>query len=77
MLKKRNGILRKNMVEGFEKSYVPLHGVEGVNNYQNHPYIINEWPLNVSSLAQPLHRRYLLKLINIKSFNQIKNYMGK
>ena len=27
MLKKGNGILRKNRGEGFEKSYLPLHGV--------------------------------------------------
>ena len=28
---------------GFEKSYVPLHGGrEGVKNCQNHPYVINE-----------------------------------
>ena len=26
---KRNGILRNNREEGFEKSYVPLHGVGG------------------------------------------------
>ena len=26
---KRNGILRKNRGEGFEKSYVPLHGGRG------------------------------------------------
>ena len=25
-IEKRNGILRKNRGEGFEKSYVPLHG---------------------------------------------------
>ena len=43
MLKKQNGILRKNRGEGFEKSYVPLHGDRGVKNWQNHPYVINEW----------------------------------
>ena len=26
---KRNGILRKNRGEGFEKSYIPLHGGSG------------------------------------------------
>ena len=31
--------------EGFEKSYVPLHGGIGVRNFQNYPYVINEWPL--------------------------------
>ena len=31
--------------EGFEKSYVPLHGVGGIKNCQNHAYVINEWPL--------------------------------
>ena len=40
--KKKNGILRKNRREGFEKSYVPLHRGRGVKNCQNHPYIINE-----------------------------------
>ena len=29
MLKNRNGILRKNRGEGFEKSYVPLNGGGG------------------------------------------------
>ena len=29
----------------FEKSYIRLHGVGGVKNCQNHPYVINEWPL--------------------------------
>jgi len=32
--------------EGFEKSYVPLHGGRGVKNCQNHPYVINEWSLS-------------------------------
>jgi hypothetical protein len=45
MLKKLNGILRKNRGEGFEKSYVRLHGGRGVKNCQNHIYVINEWPL--------------------------------
>ena len=36
-VEKRNGILRKNRGEGFEKSYVPLHGGRGVNNCENHP----------------------------------------
>ena len=44
-VEKRNGILRKNRGEGFEKSYVRLHGGRGVKNVQNHPYVINEWPL--------------------------------
>ena len=44
---KKNGILRKNREEGFEKSYVPLHGGRGVKNCQNHPYVINEWPLSI------------------------------
>jgi len=30
---------------GYEKSYVPLHGGRGVKICQNHPYVINEWPL--------------------------------
>ena len=32
---------------GFEKSYVSLHGIRGVKNYQNYPYVINEWPLRI------------------------------
>ena len=44
-VEKRNGILRKHRGEGFEKSYVPLHGSRGVKNCQNHHYIINECPL--------------------------------
>ena len=28
-----------------KKSYVPLHGGRGIKNYQNHPSIINEWPI--------------------------------
>ena len=43
-VEKRNGILRKNLGEGCEKSYIPSHG-RGVKNCQNHPYVINEWPL--------------------------------
>ena len=42
-VEKRNGILRKNRGEGFEKSYVPLHVDRGVKNCQNHIYVINEW----------------------------------
>ena len=30
--------------EGFEKSYVPLHGGRGVKNCQNHPYVVSEGP---------------------------------
>ena len=41
-VEKRNGILRKNKGEVFEKSYVPLHGDRVVKNCQNHPYVINE-----------------------------------
>ena len=44
-VEKRNGILLKNRLEGFKKSYVPLHVGRGVKNCQNHPYVINEWPL--------------------------------
>ena len=46
-VEKRNGILRKNRGEEFEKSYVPLHGGRGVKNYQYHAYVINEWSLKV------------------------------
>ena len=39
---------------GFEKSYVPSHGVRGgVKNCQYHPYVINEWPLISSSKRPP------------------------
>ena len=44
-VEKLNGILSKNMGEGFEKSYVCLNGGRGVNNCQNHAYVINELPL--------------------------------
>ena len=50
-VEKRNGILRKNRGRGFEKSYVPLHGGRGVKNCQNHPYVINEWPLTSGSIS--------------------------
>ena len=33
----------------FEKSYIPLHWGRGVKNCQNHPYVINEWPLKVDN----------------------------
>ena len=45
-IEKRNGILRKNKREGFEKSYVPLNGGRGVKNCQNYPYVINECSLS-------------------------------
>ena len=45
-VEKRNGILRENKGERFEKSYVPQHGEGGVKNCQNHPDVINEWPVN-------------------------------
>ena len=32
---------------GLKKSYVPLHGGRRVKNCQNHPYVINEWPLEL------------------------------
>ena len=44
-VEQRNGILRKNRVEGFVKSYLPLHGGRVVKNCQNHPYVINDWLL--------------------------------
>ena len=48
-VEKRDGILHKNRGEGFEKSYIPLHGGrEGVKNCKNHPYVINEWPLKTA-----------------------------
>ena len=49
-VEKRNGILRKNRREGFEKSYVALHGGRGgIKNCQNQPYVINEWPISLST----------------------------
>ena len=45
-VEKQNEILRKSRGEGFEKSYMV---VRGVKNCQNHPYIINEWPLKATS----------------------------
>ena len=47
-VEKLNEILRKNRAEGFEKSYVPLHGGREVKNCQNHPHVINEWPLTTA-----------------------------
>ena len=43
--------------KAFEKSYVPLHGGRGgVKNCQNHPCVINEWPLRAFySLAGELN----------------------
>ena len=43
--------MRKNWGEGFEKSYVPLHGGRGVKNCQNHSYVINDWPITTRSLS--------------------------
>ena len=45
MLKKRNGILRKNRGKGIENLTYPYMGAGGVKNFQNHPYVIIEWPL--------------------------------
>ena len=47
-VEKQNGILRKKRREEFENSYVSLHADRGVKNCQNHPYVINEWPLTHS-----------------------------
>ena len=53
-VEKRNGILRKNRGEEFEKSYISLHGGrEEVKNCQNHPYVINEWHLSCDHLFLP------------------------
>ena len=38
-------VLLESREEGFEKSYLPLHGGCGFKNCQNHPYVINKWPL--------------------------------
>ena len=42
MLKNEMGSCVRIGGEGFEKSYVPLHGGRGVKNCHNHPYVINE-----------------------------------
>ena len=39
--------------EGFEKSYLALHAGRGVKHFQNHPYVINEWPLILVRLSPP------------------------
>ena len=39
-IEKRNGILRKNRGEGFEISYVPLHGGRGGQKFPK-PYLLN------------------------------------
>ena len=39
-------MFHKNRGEGFEKSYVSLHGDRGGQNCQNQAYVINEWPQN-------------------------------
>ena len=49
---KYNFIMLKNEMEsyvrtgrrGLENLTYPYVGVRGVKNYQNHPYVINEWP---------------------------------
>ena len=41
-VEERNGILRKNKGESFEKSYVLSHGGSEVKNCQIHPYVITE-----------------------------------
>ena len=41
---------------GFKNLKYAYMGVGGVKNYQNHPYVINEWPLN-ASFMMPLKDR--------------------
>ena len=54
-VEKRNGILRKNRGEGFEKSQLPLkEGRGGVKNCQYHLYVINEWSLKHSIIRMQL-----------------------
>ena len=45
-VEKLNGILRKNSGEGVWKILRTI--TWGVKNCQNHPYVINEWPLILS-----------------------------
>ena len=54
----RNGILRKNRGEGFEKSYVPLHGGQKLpkSSLGN-----NDWPIiQQYNTRTHTHLRYLL-----------------
>ena len=68
-VEKWNGILRKNRGEGFEKSYVPLHWDRGgVKNFQNHPYIINEWPLSCETCLNKLALLLLFQMTRILYF---------
>ena len=45
-VEKLNGILRKKRGEGFEKSYVPLHGGRGGQKLPKLSLLINELPLS-------------------------------
>ena len=47
-------------IEGFENSYVPLQGGRGVKNCQNHPYVINEWPLRAVMSSISLYVNFLV-----------------
>ena len=42
---------------GLKNLTYPYMGVEGrVNNFQNHPYVINEWPLSTALFAAQAFR---------------------
>ena len=63
-IEKLNGILCKNRGGRGLKNLTYL-GVGAVKNCQNHPYVINEWPLNVSSrLIGPSSRGTTIYLKN-------------
>lgn len=56
MLRNNGGIRIK---EGFKKSFVPLDGGRGVRvkNCDNHPYVINEWPLTLCNWSNTVTYR--------------------
>ena len=44
----------------FENLTYPYMGVGGVKNYQNHPYVISEWPQSAHGLMlNQFYTRYL------------------
>ena len=59
---------------GLKNLTYPYMGVGGVKNYQNHPYVINEWPLIVPRIAK---RRYFLICVRSSSFlrAEVFNYL--
>ena len=55
---------------GLKNLTYPYMGVGGVKNCQNHPYVINEWPLTAQVLFSVLH---LFRIIAVDgAFSQSK-----